>query len=192
MSTVQEQAAGTGISTWQIDPSHSLAEFSAKHMMITTVKGRFGNVSGTITVDERNPDQSRVEAEIDVASIDTRAEQRDEHLRSPDFLDAENYPRITYLSRRVEGSSRNPGDEFRVIGDLTIRGTTREVTLDAVYEGTGKDPWGGERVSFSAKTRIDRRDFGLTWNQALETGGLLVGHEIKISLEVQAVKATST
>ena len=192
MSTVQEQAAGTGISTWQIDPSHSLAEFSAKHMMITTVKGRFGNVSGTIIVDERNPDQSRVEAEIDVASIDTRAEQRDEHLRSPDFLDAENYPRITYLSRRVEGSSRNPGDEFRVIGDLTIRGTTREVTLDAVYEGTGKDPWGGERVSFSAKTRIDRRDFGLTWNQALETGGLLVGHEIKISLEVQAVKATST
>jgi polyisoprenoid-binding protein YceI len=192
MSTVQEQAAGTGISTWQIDPSHSLAEFSAKHMMITTVKGRFGNVSGTITVDERNPDQSRVEAEIDVASIDTRAEQRDEHLRSPDFLDAENYPRITYLSRRVEGSSRNPGDEFRVIGELTIRGTTREVTLDAVYEGTGKDPWGGERVSFSAKTRIDRRDFGLTWNQALETGGLLVGHEIKISLEVQAVKATST
>jgi polyisoprenoid-binding protein YceI len=145
-------------------------------------------VSGTITVDERNPDRSRVEAQIDVASIDTRAEQRDQHLRSPDFLDAENYPQITFLSRRVDGSSSNPGDKFRVTGDLTIRGTTREVSLDAVYEGTGKDPWGGERVSFSATTRIDRRDFGLTWNQALEAGGVLVGNEIRISLEVQAVK----
>jgi polyisoprenoid-binding protein YceI len=188
MSTVQEQVTGTGISTWQIDPSHSLAEFSTKHMMITTVKGRFGKVSGTITVDERNPDRSRVEAEIEAASIDTRAEQRDQHLRSADFLDVGNYPQITFSSRRVEGSSRNPGDEFRVIGDLTIRGTTREVTLDAVYEGIGKDPWGGERVSFSARTKIDRRDFGLTWNQALETGGILVGNDIKISLEVQAVK----
>jgi polyisoprenoid-binding protein YceI len=188
MSTVQEQATGTGISTWQIDPNHSLAEFSAKHMMITTVKGRFGKVSGTITVDERNPDRSRVEAEIDAASIDTRADQRDQHLRSPDFLDVESYPTITFLSRRVEGSSRNPGDEFRVIGDLTIRGTTREVTLHAVYEGIGKDPWGGERVSFSATAKIDRRDFGLTWNQALEAGGMLVGNEIKISIEVQAVR----
>jgi polyisoprenoid-binding protein YceI len=188
MSTVQEQAAGTGVSTWQIDPNHSLAEFSAKHMMITTVKGRFGKVSGTITVDERNPDRSRVEAEIEAGSIDTRADQRDQHLRSGDFLDVEHYPSITFRSRRVEGTSKNPGDEFRVIGDLTIRGTTREVRLDAVYEGTGKDPWGGERVSFSAKTKIDRRDFGLTWNQALEAGGVLVGNEIKISIEVQAVK----
>jgi polyisoprenoid-binding protein YceI len=188
MATAQEQLTGTGISTWQIDPNHSLAEFSAKHMMITTVKGRFGQVSGTITVDEQNPDRSKVEAEIDAASIDTRAEQRDQHLRSPDFLDVENYPKITFLSRRVEGSSRNPGDKFRVTGDLTIRGTTREVTLDAVYDGTGKDPWGGERVSFSATSKIDRREFGLTWNQALEAGGVLVGNEIKISIEVQAVR----
>src|SRR3954466_5018251 len=187
MSTVQEQVTGTGISTWQIDPSHSLAEFSTKHMMITTVKGRFGKVSGTITVDERNADRSRVEAEIEASSIDTRADQRDQHLRSADFLDVENYPTITFRSRRVEGTSKQPGDEFRVSGDLTIRGTTREVTLDAVYEGTGKDPWGGERVSFSANTKIDRRNFGLTWNQALEAGGILVGNEIKISLEVQAV-----
>jgi polyisoprenoid-binding protein YceI len=192
MSTVQERAVGTGISTWQIDPSHSLVEFSTKHMMITTVKGRFGQAAGTITVDERNPDRSSVEAEIEAASIDTRADQRDQHLRSPDFLDVENYPSITFRSRRVEGTSRNPGDEFRVTGDLTIRGTTREVTLDAVYEGVGKDPWGGERVSFSAKTKIDRRDFGLTWNQALEAGGVLVGNEIKISLEVQAVKQGSS
>jgi len=188
MSTVQEHAAGTGVSTWQIDPNHSLVEFSAKHMMITTVKGRFGKVSGTITVDERNPDRSRVEAEIEASSIDTRTDQRDHHLRSADFLDVENYPTITFRSRRVEGTSKQPGDEFRISGDLTIRGTTREVTLDAVYEGTGKDPWGGERVSFSANTKIDRRNFGLTWNQALEAGGILVGNEIKISIEVQAVK----
>src|SRR5215216_7676496 len=178
----------TGTSTWTIDPAHSLIEFSAKHMMITTVKGRFADVTGTITVDEENPERSHVEVEFKAASIDTRAEQRDQHLRSPDFLDVENYPQITFLSRRVEGSSKNPGDEFRVIGDLTIRGTTREVTLHAVYEGIGKDPWGGERVSFSATTKIDRRDFGLTWNQALEAGGVLVGNEIKISIEVQAVR----
>jgi polyisoprenoid-binding protein YceI len=142
MSTVEEQVTATGVSTWQIDPNHSLAEFSAKHMMITTVKGRFGKVSGTITVDERNPDRSRVEAEIDAASIDTRADQRDQHLRSPDFLDVESYPTITFLSRRVEGSSRNPGDEFRVIGDLTIRGTTREVTPSCGVRGHREGPLG--------------------------------------------------
>src|SRR5215208_6471601 len=146
MSTVQEQATQTGITTWQIDPNHSLVEFSAKHMMITTVKGRFSKVSGTIVVDEQNPDGSRVETEIEAASIDTRAEQRDQHLRSADFLDVEKHPNISFRSRRVLGTSKNPGDEFKVIGDLTIRGTTREVTLDSTYEGTGKDHWGGERV----------------------------------------------
>lgn len=188
MSTVQEQALQTGTTTWQIDPNHSVVEFSAKHMMITTVKGRFGKVAGSILVDERNPDRSRVEAEIEAETIDTGADQRDQHLRSADFLDVDHYPSLTFRSRRVEGTSKNQGDEFRVIGDLTIRGTTREVALDAVYEGTGKDPWGGERVSFSATTKLDRRDFGLTWNQALETGGLLVGNDIKISIEVQAVR----
>jgi polyisoprenoid-binding protein YceI len=187
MSTVQEETR-TGTSTWQIDPNHSLVEFSAKHLMITTVKGRFTTVSGTIEVDEQNPDRSRVEAEIAAATLVTGAEQRDQHLRSPDFLDVEKFPTISFRSKRIQGTSKHPGDEFRVTGDLTIHGTTREVTLNAVYEGTGKDPWGGERVSFSATTKIDRRDFGLTWNQALETGGLLVGNEIKISLEVQAVK----
>jgi polyisoprenoid-binding protein YceI len=186
MSTVQEETR-TGTSTWQIDPNHSLVEFSAKHLMITTVKGRFTTVSGTIEVDEQNPDRSRVKAEIASATLVTGAEQRDQHLRSPDFLDVEKFPTISFRSKRIQGTSKNPGDEFRVTGDLTIHGTTREVTLDAVYEGTGKDPWGGERVSFSATTKIDRRDFGLTWNQALETGGLLVGNDIKISLEVQAV-----
>src|ERR687893_484902 len=124
MSTLQEQATGTGTTTWQIDPNHTLVEFSAKHMMITTVKGRFGKVSGTIVVDERNPDGSRVEAEIETATIDTRAEQRDQHLRSADFLDVQKHPTIVFKSRRVEGSSKNPGDGFQGIGELTSRRAT--------------------------------------------------------------------
>ncbi|MBV9774719.1 MAG: YceI family protein [Gemmatimonadetes bacterium] len=176
-------------STWNIDPAHTNVEFSAKHMMITSVKGRFGTVSGTIVIDEANPERSSATAEIDVASIDTRVEQRDAHLRSADFLDVENHPNITFRSTRVEGAAASPGDTFRVVGELTIRGTTREVVLDATYEGRGKDPWGGERVSFSATTKIDRRDFGLTYNQVLETGGFLVSNDLRLSLEVQAVKA---
>ena len=187
MSTVQEQVQA-GVTTWQIDPDHSAVEFAAKHMMISTVKGRFSGVAGTIRADETNPDNSAVEVEIDAATIDTRTEQRDQHLRSPDFLDVASFPAITFRSRRIQGAMRTVGDEFKVTGDLSIRGTTREVTLDAVYEGAGKDPWGGERVSFSATTKLDRRDFGLTWNQALETGGLLVGNDIKISIEIEALR----
>jgi polyisoprenoid-binding protein YceI len=187
MATREQQVAGT--TTWTLDPTHTLVEFSAKHMMITTVKGRFGAVNGTIEVNEFDPDASRVEVEIDASSIDTRTEQRDQHLRSGDFLDVENHPKITFRSKRIEGAHARAGDEFRVVGDLAIRGVTREVVLDAVFEGTGKDPWGGERASFSASTKIDRREFGLTWNQALETGGVLVSNEIKLSLEVQAVKS---
>ena len=182
-----EMSAGT--STWSIDPAHSLAEFSAKHMMITTVKGRFGAVNGTIAIDGRDPDRSSVEVEIDAASIDTNNEQRDQHLRSEDFLDVAKYPTVTFRSKRVEGAYAEAGDQFTVAGDLTIRGTTREVTLDATFEGTGTDPWGGERASFSAETKIDRRDFGLVWNQTLEAGGVLVSNQIRLSLEVQAVKA---
>jgi len=179
----------TGTRTaWNIDPAHSLVEFSAKHMMITTVKGRFGGVSGTVTIDEKNPASSGAAVEIDAATIDTREPQREAHLRSPDFLDVERFPTIAFESTRIEGGYANPGDRFRLIGNLTIRGTTREVTLDATYEGRGRDPWGGERASFSADTKIDRRDFGLTWNQALELGGVLVGNDIRILLEVQAVK----
>lgn len=174
--------------SWTLDATHSLVEFSAKHMMITTVKGRFGEVSGTIELDETTPDRSRVEVEIGAASIDTRVDQRDAHLRSPDFLNAEAFPTLSFRSTRFEGTARTPGDRFQLVGALTIRDVTREVVLDVVYEGRGTDPWGGERVSFSAETRIDRRDYGLTWNQALETGGLLVSNEIRISLEVQAVR----
>ena len=175
--------------TWNIEPNHSLVEFSAKHMMITTVKGRFRDVSGSIVIDEANPARSRVEASMAAATIDTGVAQRDQHLVSGDFLDAENHKAITFKSKRIEGARAEAGDEFSVVGDLSIRGTTREVTLKASYEGRGKDPWGGERISFTATGRIDRRDFGLTWNQALEAGGILVSNDIKISIEVQAVRA---
>ncbi|MEX2581858.1 MAG: YceI family protein [Gemmatimonadota bacterium] len=187
MSTTEQTTRTT---TWNIDPTHSLVEFSAKHMMITTVKGRFSDVSGTIEVDEQDPDRSSVTVEIGAASVDTNTEQRDEHLRSADFLDVENHPTITFRSTRVEGAYAKPGDRFRVVGDLTIRGKTREVGLDAVFEGTGQDPWGGERASFSAETKIDRRDWDLTWNQTLEKGGILVSNEIRLDLQVQAVQAS--
>lgn len=187
MTTTAEQ--GTGTTTWTIDPTHTLVEFSARHMMITTVKGRIAKVTGTIRVDEANPDRSSVEVELDAASIDTRTEQRDQHLRSADFLDVEAHPKITFRSTRIEGAHRSAGDEFRLYGELTIRGTTKEIALDATFEGTGKDPWGGERASFSARGTIDRRDFGLTWNAALETGGVLVSNDIRLTVEAQAVKA---
>jgi polyisoprenoid-binding protein YceI len=174
--------------TWNIDASHSLVEFSAKHLMITTVKGRFAKVSGTIALDP-NPGDSSVAVEIDAASIDTRTEQRDEHLRSADFLDVARHPVITFQSTKVTGAFHNPGDRFQVTGLLTIRGTPREVTLDVTYDGSARDPWGGDRASFSAATVLDRRDFGLVWNQTLETGGFLVGHDVRISLEIQATRA---
>lgn len=179
---------GEGVQAWVLDPAHSLVEFSTKHMMITTVKGRFAELEGRIETDASSPERSRVEVTMAAASIDTRVEQRDAHLRSADFLDVESHPTIEFRSTRIEGAAAKPGDRFRVVGDLTIRGVTREVALDTTFEGTGGDPWGGERASFSAETRIDRRDFGLTWNQALEAGGVLVANEIRIQIEVQAVK----
>lgn len=177
--------------TLQIDPAHTSVEFAVKHMMFTTVRGRFKDVKGTVEVDEGNPGRSSVNVEIDAASIDTGAPDRDAHLRSADFLDVENHPKITFRSKRVEvapGGSAKEGDQFRITGDLTIRGTTMEVTLDCVYQGRGKDPWGGERAGAQATTRIDRRDWGLKWNQALETGGILVANEVRIEVEVQVVK----
>lgn len=176
----------TGISTWQIDPAHTEVGFAVKHLMISTVRGRFGSVGGTIRLDESDLERSSVEVEIDAASIDTRQEQRDAHLRSADFFDVEAHPLITFRSRSIEST----GDaRFRVAGDLTIHGVTREVILDATDEGRGVDPWGNAKAAFSAETRIDRRDFGLGWNQALETGGVLVANEIRITLDVQAVKS---
>lgn len=183
-----ESSTATEATTWAIDVNHSTVEFAAKHMMITTVKGRLPSFSGSIITNESDPAKSSVAVEFDAASIDTRAEQRDEHLRSADFLDVANYPTIKFVSRGFEGIKLEPGAEFVMIGDLTIRDVTREVRLDVTFEGTGQDPWGGERISFSAKCKIDRRDFGLTWNAALETGGVLVSNDLKLEIAVQGVK----
>ncbi|HEX5438411.1 MAG TPA: YceI family protein [Gemmatimonadaceae bacterium] len=185
MPTTPATQPQTKRTTWELDPVHTLVEFSAKHMMITTVKGRFTDISGTILADEADRSRSSVKATIKAASIDTRTEQRDNHLRSADFLDVEHYPDITFTSTRVEAADQK---HLRVIGDLTIHGVTKPVTLDTIFEGRMKDPWGGERAGFTAKARIDRREFGLTWNQALEAGGILVSNEIDISINAQAVK----
>jgi len=174
----------TGTTVWTIDPTHTEVGFAVKHMMITTVRGRFTGVSGRIELDEENPGASTVEVSIEASSITTGTPDRDRHLRSGDFLDVESHPELSYRSRSVESTGEGA---YRVTGDLTIRGTTREVVLAVSEEGRAQDPWGGTRVSFSATTKIDRRDFGLTWNAAMETGGVLVGNEVKIALEVQAV-----
>ncbi len=181
--------AETKTTTWTLDATHSSVELAVKHMMFTTVRGRFKDVKGTIVVDEANPANSNVNVEIAAATLDTGVADRDAHLRSADFLDVETHPTLTFRSKRVEGSFANEGDKFRVIGDLTIRGVTKEVVLDATYEGTGVDPWGGTRAGIRATTKIDRREFGLTWNQALETGGILVSNDVRIEIELQAVKA---
>ena len=181
MATTQAPVKST---TWKIDPAHSNVEFAVKHLMISTVKGRFSDVEGEIVIADADPSKSSVVATLKAASIDTRTGQRDDHLRSADFLDAVNFPEITFKSTRITGDA----SEFKVTGDLAIRGVTREVTLDATHEGAGKDPWGGDRIAFSATTKLDRRDFGLTWNQAIEAGGVLVGNDVKVSIDVQAVK----
>lgn len=171
--------------TWTIDPTHAEVAFAVRHLMLATVRGRFGTVSGTVEIDEARPERSSVDVTIDVTSIDTRQEMRDNHLRSADFFDVANHPTLTFKSKRVEGDITG---EFRVTGDLTIRGTARPVTLDVSLEGRGRDPWGNERAGFEAKGKISRSEFGLTWNQALETGGVAVGDEVKISIDVEIVK----
>ncbi|HJQ20775.1 MAG TPA: YceI family protein [Gemmatimonadaceae bacterium] len=183
MSTSATDTAG-GVTTWTIDPAHSTVEFSVKHLMISSVKGRFGDVKGMVRLDEATPARSHVQIEIGIASVDTRAEQRDAHLRSADFFDAERFPTMTYTSKRIEGDARG---KFKIIGDLTIRDVTREVPLEGEFEGRNRDPWGGERMAFVATGKVNRKEFGLNWNQALETGGWLVGDDIKLSIEVQLV-----
>jgi polyisoprenoid-binding protein YceI len=171
--------------TWTIDPAHSQIEFAVRHMMITTVRGRFSGVDGTVRLDEADPAAAEVDVRIDIASIDTREPQRDAHLRSADFFDVERHPHITFAAK---GPITRRGSEFTLVGDLTLHGVTRQVALEVVEEGRGTDPWGGERLGFSATTKIRRSEFGLTWNQVLETGGVLVGDEIKISLDLELVK----
>jgi polyisoprenoid-binding protein YceI len=182
-TTATTTTAGT--TTWAIDPAHTHVEFAVKHLMISTVRGRFGGVTGFVTTHDADPARGLAEIEIDAASIDTRESQRDAHLKSEDFFHVEKFPKLIFKSKRIADVK---GDTFKLIGDLTIRGVTREVTLDVTSGGRGKDPWGGERAAFSATTAVKRGDYGLTWNQALEAGGFLVGDDIKISLDVEAVK----
>lgn len=178
-------SAAPTVATWQIDAGHSLVEFAVKHMMFTTTKGRFGEFSGTIAYDGANVADSTVAVEIAAASIDTRDEKRDGHLRSADFFDTETFPTIYFSSIRVEPTG---GETFKVYGDLTIRGVTRPSVLDAEVTGQGKSPWGQEVIGFSATTKFKRSEFGLEWNAALETGGVLVGDEVKIAIEIEASK----
>jgi polyisoprenoid-binding protein YceI len=184
----QPTATQTRTSTWRLDPAHSSVEFSIKHMMMTTVRGRFKDVRATLTGDEDHPEGCCIEAEIHVASVDTGSPDRDTHLRGADFFDAERFPTITFRSTSIEGRANSEGDRFRVPGDLRIREATLQVVLDCVFEGRGTDPWGKERAGFSASTEIDRRDWGLRWNQAIETGGVLVANRVRIEMEVQFVK----
>jgi len=173
--------------TWNLDPVHSVAEFKVRHMMIANVKGQFTGLSGKLTLDERDMTNSRVEASIDASSVHTRDAQRDGHLKSADFFDVEKYPALAFRSTNIQ---RTGEDELAVTGDLTIHGVTRPVVF--MVEGPtppNKDPWGNTRVGLSGTAKISRKDFGLTWNAALETGGWLVGDEITITLEVQFIKA---
>ncbi len=181
-------AVRPGVTTWQLDPTHSSVEFSVKHMMMTTVRGRFKDVQATLRGDRDHPEDAGIEATIDAASLDTGVTDRDAHLRSADFFDAEKYPQITFRSTRVENPPRQEGDRFRVVGDLTIRGSPMTVVLDCEYQGRGTDPWGKTRAGFSFRTEIDRRDWGLKWNQVIETGGVLVANKVRIEAEVQFVR----
>ena len=172
--------------TWQIDPAHSSVNFSVRHLGLSKVRGQFGTFTGALTITE-TAEASSVTVDIDVASIDTREPQRDAHLRSPDFLDATTHPTIGFASRAVTGA----GSQWEVEGDLTIKGVSRPVVLEVTYEGTATDPWGGSRVAFSGVTEIDREAWGMTYNQALEAGGWLVGKKVKVELEIEAVRQGS-
>ena len=170
---------------WNIDPAHSNLQFGVRHMVISKVRGAFERFAGSFELDDANGHApSNVSVTIEAASINTREPKRDEHLRSQDFLDVAAYPTLSFLGK----SAQRRGDRFEIVGELSLHGVTRPVVLDAELSGLGKDPWGGERVAFSARASIDRGDFGLTWNQVLEAGGVLVGTKIEIEIDVQAVK----
>jgi polyisoprenoid-binding protein YceI len=171
--------------SWKIDPAHTEINFTVRHMMISNVRGHFEKFAGTVEFDEQNPASSSVDVQIEAASITTKEAQRDGHLRSPDFFDAEKFPYLTFESKRVEVVDYNHG---RIIGDLTIRDITHEVVLDTEYSGTAKSPYGHTSAGFTATTKINRKDWNLVWNVALETGGWLVGDEIKISIELEIIK----
>jgi polyisoprenoid-binding protein YceI len=184
MSTIVTPAA----TTWQIDPIHSHVEFSVRHLMIATVRGRFTEVAGTLTGDDDHLEAAAIVLTVRAASIDTREPQRDAHLRSADFFDAEAHPEIQFRSTRM---TKVRDDRFLVHGDLTIRGVTRSIALNVQRGGRARDPFGNERVAYSTAVKINRRDFGLNWNQVLETGGVLVGDEVTVSIDLELIRAAS-
>jgi len=171
--------------TWQIDYTHSDISFSVRHMMISKVNGRFTDWSGTIDFDSESPANSTVDVTVQLASVDTREQQRDDHLRSPDFFDVANFPEMRFKSTRVD---QDGDDEGKLYGDLTIRGITKPVVLDIEYAGQAKSPWGATSAGFSAEASLNRKDWELTWNQALETGGVLVSDKIKIAIELELMQ----
>ncbi len=179
MNTTQEKS--TQIFT--IDPVHTNVGFNVRHLMIAKVRGHFKSVSGTIAIAAGSDLPEAVDVTIDASSVDTREPQRDDHLRSPDFLDVATYPTLRFHSTSISGSP----DAFEIHGDLTIHGTTRPAVLQATFEGRANDPWGNLRAGYEASTKISRKDFGLTWNQALEAGGVAVGDEVRIELNVEAI-----
>ena len=171
--------------SWKIDPAHSEINFTVRHMMISNVRGRFEAFTGTVEFDQQNPANSSVDVQIEAASINTRESQRDTHLRSADFFDAETYPHLTFKSKKVEVVDDSHG---RILGDLTIRGATKEAVLDTEFNGMSQSPWGFSSAGFSATTKINRKDWGLGWNMALETGGVLVSDEIKINIDIEIIE----
>lgn len=170
---------------WVIDPAHTLVEFSVKHMMIATVKGRFSGIEGTVVGNLPDLVGAAIAVSADAATVDTGEPQRDAHLRSADFFEVEKFPKLAFQSTAVE---RTGDDQYAITGDLTIHGVTRPVTFAATFEGQGKDPWGNERIGFSAEAKINRKEFGLHWNAALETGGVLVSEQVRIAIQVEAVR----
>jgi polyisoprenoid-binding protein YceI len=173
------------LQTWQIDPTHSAVNFAVKHMVFATVRGQFGDVSGSITIDQDDLRTTTVDIAIGTGSVDTRMPQRDEHLKSADFFDAAQFPKATFVGA---GATPKGDGSWALPGTLTIKGTAKPVTLVVRPQGAGKDPWGNTRSAWSASVTIDRREFGLNWNQALEAGGLLVSNDVEITMDVQAVQ----
>ena len=184
-TTTTDLSALTG--TWEIDPSHSSLEFAVRHAMVATVRGRFTDFTGSLSLDGTDPERSSATVEVQLASVDTGSADRDAHLRSADFFGTDENPAMTFRSKRAErGGDEN---EYRLVGDLTIKGVSREVVLDLTYNGTAVDPWGNLRAGFEGTTTINRKDWDLTWNVALEAGGFLVSDKIKITLDISATKA---
>ena len=178
-------ATQPALSTWTIDQAHSTVEFSVKHMMISTVKGRFRNFEGTARIDEVDPSASSVTASVDVGSVDTGVEQRDAHLRSDDFFNAESFPKLTFVSSAVE---QVDDENWKLAGDLTMRDVTRPVVFDVEVEGRGNDPYGKERAGFIATTKVHRGDYGINFNGLMDAGGVVVGDSVKVTLNLELVR----